>query len=216
MDEPLSNLDAGLRVQMRGELTRLHEQLGVTTLYVTHDQVEAMTMGDRIAIMDRGRLQQIDAPEAIYARPANLFVAAFVGSPRMNLVDGALVPANGRPAVSCLETTLELPPELHEGAARAPDSAVVVGVRSEDLRWAREAPPEATVRLAGDAEIVEPLGAETLVTVAVGNHRLICRFPPRCGVAPGDGVEVALDPAHLHVFEKEAGDSLLARERRGS
>src|SRR5438445_701021 len=134
MDEPLSNLDAGLRVQMRAELSRLHQRFAVTTVYVTHDQVEAMTMGDRIAVMNAGRLQQIDTPETLYDSPANIFVAGFIGSPRMNFVPGKLTSANGRSSV----TFLGIPTPLSTGprpTARADHSEVTVGLRHEDLMW---------------------------------------------------------------------------------
>jgi multiple sugar transport system ATP-binding protein len=212
MDEPLSNLDAALRVQMRAELARLHERLGVTTVYVTHDQVEAMTMGDRIAIMHRGQLQQIDAPEPLYARPANLFVAGFIGSPKMNLVHAGFVSEAGEVSAECLETRIPLDDEARTIVSRPGPATVaaVVGLRPEDLRWAREAPPECRVRLRGEVELVEPLGSETLVTVLLGGQRLVARFPPRSGLRPGEQVELALDPAHMHLFDAKSGESLLA------
>jgi multiple sugar transport system ATP-binding protein len=209
MDEPLSNLDAALRVQMRAELARLHERLGITTVYVTHDQVEAMTMGDRIVLMRDGVLQQVDAPEALYARPANLFVAGFIGSPRMNLVPAARSSAAGAHAVDCLGTRFAL-----SAASRPKDSAheVVLGLRPEDLRWARGGAAEGEVRLAARVEVVEPLGSETLVTVALGEQRLVARFPPRSGIAPGEQVELAFDPAHVHLFDPASGASVLRHE----
>ncbi len=134
MDEPLSNLDAALRVQMRVELSRLHDRFRVTTVYVTHDQVEAMTMGDRIAVMNGGRLQQADTPEALYERPANLFVAGFIGSPKMNLVPARVSSAGGRAAVDWLGQAVALDGELADAVARVEHGEVVVGLRPEDLR----------------------------------------------------------------------------------
>jgi multiple sugar transport system ATP-binding protein len=210
MDEPLSNLDAALRVQVRAELARLHERLGITTVYVTHDQVEAMTMGTRIALMRDGVLQQVDAPETLYARPRNLYVAGFVGSPRMNLVAGRPASIAGDVALECLGLQIPLDGAIASAVRSNPGGELVVGLRSEDLRWAQVAPSELRLRLRAEAEIVEPLGSETLVTVAVDRTTLVARFPPRSGVTPGDSVELTFDPSHLHVFDKGSGLSLLA------
>src|SRR5882672_10884432 len=128
MDEPLSNLDAGLRVQMRAELSRLHQRFQVTTVYVTHDQVEAMTMGDRIAVMNAGRLQQVDDPETLYDSPSNVFVAGFIGSPRMNFVPGRLTSSGGKPSVAFLGITTPLGAGSRL-AAGANDGEVTVGIR---------------------------------------------------------------------------------------
>jgi multiple sugar transport system ATP-binding protein len=210
MDEPLSNLDAALRVQMRLELKRLHDRLGVTTVYVTHDQVEAMTMGDRIAIMDGGRLQQIDTPESIYARPANLFVAGFIGSPKMNLVPGATSSAGGAPAVRFLGKDVALEGAARDALARAQSRHLTVGIRPEDVRLASDAPAAYTLRLSGTVDVVEPLGSETYVVLRVADELVTARFPPRTRVAPGDVVEVAITPDHLHLFATEGGENLLA------
>jgi multiple sugar transport system ATP-binding protein len=209
MDEPLSNLDAALRVQMRLELKRLHERLGVTTVYVTHDQVEAMTMGDRIAIMDGGRLQQIDTPDAIYTRPANLFVAGFIGSPKMNLVPGAATTVDGAPAVRFLGQDVALAGEAREALVRAGQRHLTVGVRPEDVRLASDAPLAYTLRLSGTVDVVEPLGSETYVVVRVADELVTARFPPRTRVSPGDVVEAAITPAHLHLFATEGGENLM-------
>src|SRR5256714_7823762 len=155
MDEPLSNLDAGLRVQMRAELSRLHERFRVTTVYVTHDQVEAMTMGDRIAVMNSGRLQQVDAPETLYDNPANIFVAGFIGSPRMNFVPGRLTPGHGNAAVEFLGVKAP----LGAGARLTADAVggeVTVGLRPEDLVWRKAAGADSTVSLAAQVDVVEP------------------------------------------------------------
>ena len=206
MDEPLSNLDAALRVQMRAELARLHERLGITTVYVTHDQVEAMTMGDRIVLMRDGVLQQIDAPEALYARPANLFVAGFIGSPKMNLVPASRTALN---TVECLGTRFPL---AAHGSLLDSGDDVILGLRPEDLGWARGGAGEGQVALRAQVEVVEPLGSETLVTVAVGEQRLIARFPPRTGISPGENVDLAFDPAHVHLFDPDSGASVLRHE----
>ena len=213
MDEPLSNLDAALRVQMRAELARLHERLGITTVYVTHDQVEAMTMGTRIALMRDGVLQQVDAPEALYARPRNLFVAGFIGSPKMNLVTARVASLDGEVAIECLGLTMSLRDQVSAAVKGFGGKDLIVGLRPEDLRWAPEAPSATAVRLQGLAEVVEPLGSETLVTVVVADgYQVVARFPPRSGVQTGDRVELALDPSHLHVFDSDSGHSLLWEE----
>jgi multiple sugar transport system ATP-binding protein len=209
MDEPLSNLDAALRVQMRAELARLHERLGITTVYVTHDQVEAMTMGDRIVLMRDGVLQQVDAPEALYARPANLFVAGFIGSPKMNLVPATRTAVDGAHAIDCLGTRFALAAQSRPVDSQ---SDVVLGLRPEDLRWARTSNGPADVQLRARVEVVEPLGSETLLTVAIDEHRLIARFPPRTGISSGEHVDLAFDPAHVHLFDPGSGSSVLRHE----
>jgi multiple sugar transport system ATP-binding protein len=167
MDEPLSNLDAKLRVQMRSEIARIQKDLGVTTIYVTHDQVEAMTMGDRVAVLRKGELQQVDAPQTLYERPVNLFVAGFIGSPAMNLVDATLVSSNGSIAVEVAGYRLPVDDEL-AGARPAlkgfVDRKVVLGIRPEDMEDASlvsDAPPER--RISSTVELREALGSDVVV-----------------------------------------------------
>jgi multiple sugar transport system ATP-binding protein len=171
MDEPLSNLDAKLRVQMRAEIAKLQRDLGVTTIYVTHDQTEAMTMGDRVAVLKQGRLQQVDDPRVLYDRPANLFVAGFIGSPAMNLVEAALIRDGDRLCVEYGPTTLELDDRTLE---RQPalrgyeDRRVIVGIRPEDLDDASltsEVP--AARRMTATVDLIEALGAEVLAHFTV-------------------------------------------------
>ncbi len=178
MDEPLSNLDAALRVQMRVELKHLHDRLSVTTVYVTHDQVEAMTMGDRIAIMNDGRLQQADTPEAIYVRPANLFVAGFIGSPKMNLVHGRVSSA-GR---ACRGRLPRQDRRNSRARSRMPSrrsitGEVVVGLRAEDLRLVSDAPATYSTQLQGVVDVWEPLGSETYVVVKIARARADSALP---------------------------------------
>ena len=210
MDEPLSNLDAGLRVQMRAELSRLHQRFRVTTVYVTHDQVEAMTMGDRIAVMDSGRLQQVDAPETLYDSPANKFVAGFIGSPRMNFVPGRLASSDGRASVTFLGITTPLGAgsKLTAGAS---DGEVTVGIRPEDLMWRPAAGPDSTVTLSADVDVVEPMGHEAYVTAVCAGQTVTSRFPPRSGVQTRERVELALNPARLHLFDAQSGMTILQR-----
>ena len=194
-DEPLSNLDAQLRHEMRSEIKRLHQRLGATIIYVTHDQVEAMTMADRIAVLSAGELMQYDTPDAIYNRPAALFVAGFTGAPPMNLVDCTL----DGPAAVLGHLRLPLPADL---AARAPAAPLKLGVRPENLRFVRQ---DGDVELPAEVVLLEPLGAETLVTLNAGNAELIARGPADFRQAPGTAVTLHLQPQHLHLFHAESG-----------
>jgi multiple sugar transport system ATP-binding protein len=209
MDEPLSNLDAALRVQMRVELKRLHAQLGTTTVYVTHDQVEAMTMGSKIALLHRGRLQQFEAPERLYARPANLFVASFIGSPKMNLLPGRIISDEGNPALESLGTQCPIRGELAQAVAKLSSRELIVGVRPEDLRWAKDAPSSCSVNLRARVDVVEPLGSESFVVARVGDVVVTSRFPPRSEVRADTDVELAIDPAHLHLFDAKTEQNIL-------
>jgi multiple sugar transport system ATP-binding protein len=167
MDEPLSNLDAKLRVQMRAEIAGIQRNLGVTTVYVTHDQIEAMTMGDRVAVMRKGELQQVDDPQTLYDRPVNLFVGGFIGSPAMNMIEGTLERRNGGYAVSAGSSSLALDDETlvtRPALARYEDRDVIVGIRPEDLEDAALAPDAPTDRrLRGTVSLREALGSEIMV-----------------------------------------------------
>jgi multiple sugar transport system ATP-binding protein len=171
MDEPLSNLDAKLRVQMRAEIAKLQSDLGVTTIYVTHDQVEAMTMGDRVAVMRKGELQQVDDPQTLYDRPVNLFVGGFIGSPAMNMLDAQIVASNGALSAQIGDQTIALGQETldHRPGLRAYDGKrVIIGIRPEDLEdaaLAGDAPPDR--RLRGRLELREALGAEIMAHFAI-------------------------------------------------
>ena len=178
MDEPLSNLDAKLRVQMRAEIHQLQRRLGVTTIYVTHDQVEAMTMGDRVAVMNAGHLQQVDRPQVLYDHPVNEFVAGFIGSPSINLVEAQLSRTNGHFEVAIGDDhTLEVDDAVvrnHAGLADYAGRAVMLGIRPEDFEDASDRPrrarrPPAAVR----CELTEPLGAEVLVHFSTGAPRIV-------------------------------------------
>jgi multiple sugar transport system ATP-binding protein len=175
MDEPLSNLDAKLRVQMRAEIHQLQRRLGVTTLYVTHDQVEAMTMGDRVAVMNAGHLQQVDTPQVLYDQPVNEFVAGFIGSPSINLVESELARSNGHLEVSLGEHKLTVDDQLARNRSCLTDyvgKKVILGIRPEDFEDASiepDTPPDRRIKVAAD--LTEPLGSEVLVhfgTAATG------------------------------------------------
>jgi multiple sugar transport system ATP-binding protein len=202
MDEPLSNLDAALRVQTRAEILKLQQRLGTTTIYVTHDQVEAMTMGDRIAVMRLGVLQQAGTPEELYTRPANVFVAGFVGSPSMNLIPvdvaGGALRENG--------FALEIPAGLADWLR--PNGRVIAGLRPEDLELAKDHAGEHEARLRGGVEVVEYLGDEQLLHVDSGGVRLVAKLPSEPRARPGDQVELALPVAKLHVFDAESEQAL--------
>ena len=219
MDEPLSNLDAKLRVEMRAYIARLHQELGTTTLYVTHDQTEAMTMGDRVAVMRDGRLEQVDAPQVLYDRPANLFVAAFIGSPAMNLLRGRLEYVEGRVRAVVGSSRLVLPDSLASSVGGWVDEDVVIGIRPECLRAGGR-------DLALEVVLVEALGSDLLVhlktdapRVTVSDAfdgeddagleaRITARLPPDVRVAVGDRLSLGVDMTRLHVFDPATGLAL--------
>jgi multiple sugar transport system ATP-binding protein len=201
MDEPLSNLDAALRGQMRLELIELHRRLGNTTVYVTHDQVEAMTLGDRIAIINEGRIVQVGPPLEVYHRPANRFVAGFIGSPRMNLIDGRLRPEGGAVRVELAEG-LSLAADV-EAPERAMDgAAVTLGVRPEDLAVCVPEQGE----LCGHVRVVEPLGEATVLHVRLDNPEgtdVAVRAHGTLALEAGAPVGIRVLPEHCHVFDGE-------------
>jgi multiple sugar transport system ATP-binding protein len=239
MDEPLSNLDAKLRVQMRAEIARIQQALKVTTVYVTHDQVEAMTMGDRVAVMRDGQLQQVDTPQRLYDAPANLFVASFVGSPPMNIFEASVRRDDGRLLCKVGDSEFELPADLAASRPALADYAgrrLAVGIRPEDVR---EASGWDGARLRGRILLVESLGSEQLVhieiaaaplersdlvdtaaqapgpSLGVGDLEqavtLLGRFDRHLLLTPGEAVEVAVDPHLLHFFDLETGHAVPSR-----
>ena len=202
-DEPLSNLDAQLRSEMRSEIKRLHQRLGATIIYVTHDQVEAMTLADRIAVLSAGRLMQYDTPDAIYNRPAAVFVAGFTGAPPMNLLPCTLQGAVARLG----DTAVPLPAAL---AARADGAPLTFGARPENLRLSRD--HDADVALSATVSLLEPLGAETLVTMRVGAGddagEIVARLPASFRQPPGSALTLYLNPDHMHLFNAETGAAI--------
>jgi len=233
MDEPLSNLDAKLRVQMRAEIARIQKDLGVTTFYVTHDQVEAMTMGDRVAVIKDGILQQVDSPQTLYDRPNNLFVAGFIGSPAMNLFESQVVEADGGVGVTVGSTTLRLPDAALSArpALRAHvGGSVVAGIRPEDLEDATLQPDHPADQLvSATVELVEALGSELVVhlgldlrTVASGDPDaldavglageargiVVGRFSPRSRVRLAEEIQVAVDAERLQFFDATDGHAI--------
>ena len=201
-DEPLSNLDAKLRVQMRVELKKLHTRLGTTAIYVTHDQVEAMTLGDRVVVMHDGRVQQVGDPLELYNEPANRFVAGFIGSPAMNFADVRIVSEGGALWATGDGIRLRLPAPIAEPLGRYADRAVTFGIRPEDLRIAGEAD---TPDLAIDAkvEVVERLGSEILLDVAVGPATMVASVEPTAGAKVHEAVRLSVNPYRMHFFDRE-------------
>jgi ABC-type sugar transport system ATPase subunit len=203
MDEPLSNLDAKLRTQTRGEIKRLQQEVRTTTVYVTHDQVEAMTMGDRIAVMNHGVLEQVGTPEELYERPANTFVGGFIGSPAMSFFDAAASPAEGGGVrLRAGEIDLVLP-----GVEGLP-ARVSVGVRPECARLWDPSHPSMAGPVSGEVSFVEALGRETFVGVAVGEARVVVHHDGRSTLLPGDRVEFGVLPGTLRFFDAEDGRAL--------
>ena len=202
-DEPLSNLDAKLRVAMRAEIKALHQRLKTTTVYVTHDQVEAMTMADRIVVMQDGRIEQIGEPLALYDHPANLFVAQFIGSPAMNVVKGVIKRSNGTACVDVGDGVLW---PLHQGPG-GDGQSVAYGIRPGDLSLTNADAPDAVT---GEVVVVEPTGAETELLIQAGQAQLTLVTHGRPGVSPGDRVGLAVTPGKVHVFDQATGNRLAA------
>jgi ABC-type sugar transport system ATPase subunit len=208
-DEPLSNLDARLRLTMRGEIKRLQEDLGITSIYVTHDQVEAMTMADRIAVMSKGVLQAYDVPEALYDRPKTLFVAAFVGNPPMNFFDVEVMRDNGDFRAKSEAIDLVVPHDRGEKAA-AVDGKVIMGVRPEDMNLADDASPAAEgLTLMGEVVVVEPLGREDLVGVSINDVEMRVLVDKTRGVSVGDTITLVFNTSRIQFFDPETEASLL-------
>ena len=192
-DEPLSNLDAKLRVQMRTEIRELHQRLGTTTVYVTHDQIEAMTMADKIVVMQKGHIEQMGSPLDVYDRPANLFVAGFIGSPSMNFLDGVVRHRDGAVVAEIADTNVP----LAQGCL-ADGQAIVVGVRPEHLL-------PGDTGLSGQIAVVEPTGAETHLFVRVGPKDITAILRERRNLLPGQDIRLQVQPGTAHVFDPASG-----------
>lgn len=203
MDEPLSNLDARLRDQTRVELKSLHQRTGTTTLYVTHDQTEAMTLGTRIVVMREGQIQQVDTPEAIYRTPANQFVATFVGTPAMNLIPGEVTVHDGQPALRIGRQQIAWRPKGKQSSLGG--RQVTIGVRPEDCRLHAAAPDQG---LQAEVQVVEPMGHETLVYCTVEGHPLTVRTHNRWDGRVGDAVTVEFVEQGLHLFDAKTEERI--------
>ena len=204
MDEPLSNLDAKLRVQARAEISKLHQRLGTTFIYVTHDQVEAMTMGTRIAVMRDGVLQQVDSPQVLYDTPVNIFVAGFIGSPAMNFLDATLVERDGKVAVDCRDFMLEIPEDKADTYRQYLGKDVIFGVRPEDTHDPEYAPPGIKSALVeAKVDVTELMGNEVIVYLVTNQNEFLGRFDPRTGSRVGNTVPVAFNMDRMHIFDKQ-------------
>ncbi len=231
MDEPLSNLDAKLRVYMRSEIAQIQNQLGITTIYVTHDQVEAMTMGDRVVVLKDGLLQQADAPGILYEKPANMFVAGFIGSPAMNLFTGAMTTVDSTPAVKIGSHAMKLGPSVmaaHRDLAKNPPSDLVVGIRPDDL-YDAQLQPQHEGRITAEVLLTESLGSEIVAHLDVGansvdtgdpdldelgpgtegaRNSVIGRFSPHSSIKMGNTMEVSVDTDRVHFFDGASGEAI--------
>ena len=210
MDEPLSNLDAKLRVQMRAELAKLHQRLKTTTIYVTHDQTEAMTMGDRIVVMKDGVIQQVATPQELYHQPSNIFVAGFIGSPSMNFIP-CVLQEKGRETylVNSEGFSFVLTPEMAARLTAYKQKALVFGIRPEDISDHLPWVPEENC-LKAQVEVVENLGAETLIYVSLGGQNIIGRFVGSPKYRVGDTMNIALNPNRFYLFDQESELSILS------
>jgi multiple sugar transport system ATP-binding protein len=205
-DEPLSNLDATLRTQVRLEIAKLHKRLGTTIIYVTHDQIEAMTLADKIVIMKDGRIEQIGSPEEVFTRPRNLFVASFIGSPAMNLLPAKVGTTEGKPVLVSGSLRFSLPPAL--ASSLNPAQAVMVGIRPTDVRLIDRGDADA---YDASIDVVEYLGNEALLNLKVGDQELVAQVPASQRPAHDlQQLHVAFDSNHLHVFDTQSGQAIRA------
>jgi multiple sugar transport system ATP-binding protein len=207
MDEPLSNLDAKLREQTRADLIKLHRRLGVTTIYVTHDQIEAMTMGQRIVVMKDGLLQQCDTPDVLYHHPANMFVAGFLGMPSMNFVRSAKVVKNGaKPLLEMEHFRLHLPEDRAEALSSHIGKEVILGIRPEDIYDKGNAPARVSSQENNaqlKVEVIEPLGSESTLYLTAGTQTLIARIDAETSAREEAMLDVVVDAEKVHVFDPE-------------
>ncbi|MFH1176174.1 MAG: sn-glycerol-3-phosphate ABC transporter ATP-binding protein UgpC [Acidobacteriota bacterium] len=207
-DEPLSNLDAKLRVQMRAEISKLQQRLQTTTVYVTHDQIEAMTMGHRIAVMKDGDLKQVGTPLELYEEPANLFVASFIGTPPMNFISATL--SDGGAMLAATRFSLPVPPSLRRATAGKDGRRVMVGLRPENILDPAEGARGETAKVTVEVEIVEPLGHEVIVHGRVGESVLVAKLDPHRAPRMGALVELVIELDALHLFDAETEQRLVA------
>jgi multiple sugar transport system ATP-binding protein len=206
MDEPLSNLDAKLRVQTRAEIARLHQRLGTTMVYVTHDQIEAMTMGTRIAVMSDGLLQQVGSPQVLYDTPVNKFVAGFIGSPAMNFIDVTLTGSGADATLEGADISLPLPPRLRDAVGSTSGRKLVAGVRPEHLDLGTTGHGVGSFRAVAD--VVEYLGNDQLLHVTAGGRDIVAVVGAEHRIRPGDVLDLVVPLPKLHLFDVETGASL--------
>ena len=204
LDEPLSNLDAKLRVQTRAEITKLHKQLATTFIYVTHDQVEAMTMADRICVLNHGVLQQVDTPQNLYDQPDNLFVAGFIGSPAMNFFNADLVGEDGEIKVDAGSFKVTVPEDRKAALEPYVGKAVVFGLRPEDIHDPDFAPPRIIAQeIQATVDVTELMGNEIFLYLTSAEHDFVARVDPRTSYSMDDEITVAFNMDNMHIFDKE-------------
>ena len=205
MDEPLSNLDAKLRVQMRTEIAKLHQRLGTTIIYVTHDQTEAMTLGTRIVVMKDGVVQQIDSPQNLYDNPCNLFVAGFMGSPQMNFLDATAKVAGGKAYLELDGQSIELPADKAKPVidGNYNGKTVILGIRPEDILASPEALEKAAYKFNATCNVYELLGAEVFLYFDVVGNAVTARVEPETKIRPGKDMTFTFDTKKIHIFDKE-------------
>lgn len=205
MDEPLSNLDALLRLQMRAELKRLHREIGTTTVYVTHDQIEALSLGDRIAVMREGEIVQLDTPNEVYDKPANVFVGGFIGTPPMNFLKAKVLADDKDVFLAIGDFQLEVPDVWKAHLREMADKTVILGIRAENI----EVHPETNGgRLPANVIVAEPLGSQQLLTVQVGDDVLKVATKPDLSVQPGHAIGLALVKDKIRIFDVQTGAAI--------
>ncbi len=208
-DEPLSNLDAKLRVQMRAEISKLHQRLQTTFIYVTHDQTEAMTMATRIAVINKGDLQQLDTPQVLYDKPANLFVAGFIGSPAMNFFPAVIRKDGDKVLVDTEDFKVQIPPALAGPYQGLNEKRVIFGVRPENIHDPQFAPPNIHgERVSAKVDVTELMGNETFLYLVSGKNTFIARVDPRSELRVGHAAEVVFDMDKFHIFDAETEQAI--------
>ncbi len=208
-DEPLSNLDAKLRVETRANLSKLHQQLQTTFIYVTHDQIEAMTMASRIAVINRGILQQVDTPSMLYDLPDNLFVAGFIGSPAMNFFKAKLVKGDGKLYVDGDSFKVEVPSARMDAYSKYVDRPVIMGIRPEDIQDPNYLPPGIIPQpVDGTVDVTELMGNEIQLYVRTGEHSFVARVDPRTKVTMGQKIQVVFNMGNMHLFDPDTEQAI--------
>jgi multiple sugar transport system ATP-binding protein len=209
MDEPLSNLDAKLRVQTRAEISKLHQRLETTFIYVTHDQTEAMTMGSRICVLRDGLMMQIDSPQNLYDHPDNVFVAGFIGSPAMNFFDATLVEQDGDIHVDGGTFRLKLPPEKLDAARPYVGKSVIFGTRPEDIHDREFTPPNIRAdAMTATVDVTELMGNEIFVYLLTGQKQFIARMDPRTSARVGNQMDLAINMDNIHLFDRDTEEAI--------
>jgi multiple sugar transport system ATP-binding protein len=212
LDEPLSNLDAKLRVQTRAEISKLHHRLGTTFIYVTHDQVEAMTMAQRIAVLDQGRLQQVGAPQHLYDNPLNVFVAGFIGSPAMNFWEARLEASQGGHRIATDGFAVRAPEAQAKALSDHGDRDIIFGLRPENIHDPEFVPQDVEGdTVTADVTVTELMGNEVFVHLELAGKEFLARVDPRTTAKPGEPMEVAFDMSRMHAFDAETKEALLKR-----